>query len=363
MEARMRQAAIDMINGKNPGIIPHTDYSMEYHLDYIAALTGTRPDSHNENQYAGAMARFYDAWDFDFLWRINNGLHGNWKTRGRATDLGHASYAADGSDQRQSATCPFHEVEEVWDFDPCREYGLPDFDAQVNAYQHEQDKMRAIFPNQLYTGGYYKTVISGAIDSFGWDMLLLAASDEEKFAAVLERFYEFTAHHMRAWAKTDAPVIIQHDDFVWSSGPFLNPAYYRRIIIPFYRRLWEPLHAAGKKVLFCSDGDFHMFAGDILDAGADGLIFEPMNDFEYMAREFGKNTCLVGSAVDCRDMTFGKWEQVRFDMEKTLRLAEKCRGYIFAVGNHIPANISDDMCDKYFSFYQEKIRKRAVCPA
>ena len=63
-------------------------------------------------------------------------------------------------------------------------------------------------------GSYYKTVISGPIQSFGWEMLLMAASDESKFAKVLERFGEYTLHHNRAWAKTSIEVFIQHNDIV-----------------------------------------------------------------------------------------------------------------------------------------------------
>ena len=34
---------------------------------------------------------------------------------------------------------------------------------------------RAAHPNQLVPGGYYRTLVSGAIAAFGWDMLLTAA--------------------------------------------------------------------------------------------------------------------------------------------------------------------------------------------
>jgi hypothetical protein len=42
---------------------------------------------------------------------------------------------------------------------------------------------------------------------------------------------------------------------------------------------------------------------------------------------------LVGSAVDCRDMTFGKWAKVKADMDRTFELAGRCKGLIFAAGN------------------------------
>jgi len=82
---------------------------------------------------------------------------------------------------------------------------------------------------------------------------------------------------MQAWAQTSAEAVIQHDDFVWTSGPFMRPEIYRRVLIPRYAALWKPLRAAGKKVLFCSDGNFMEFAEDIVAAGADALIFEPCN--------------------------------------------------------------------------------------
>jgi hypothetical protein len=48
------------------------------------------------------------------------------------------------------------------------------------------------------------------------------------------------------------------------------------------------------------------FVEDVAAAGADGFIFEPCNDFGVMVDKFGSSKCLVGSFVDCRDLTLGK---------------------------------------------------------
>ena len=342
-----RQRALDAVNLKPTERLAHTDYSMEYHHEYVRKVAGVpldRPD---------AIRRFYDGWDMDFLWVTEDGLHGDWFRRGRATSMGHAEYAADGSDLIAAGDCPFRGVEEVWAFDAVREYGLPDAAAQVKAYEEFTQKHLGAFPNQLCTGGYYKTIVSGAIQAFGWEMFLAAAADQAKIEKVLDSFFRFTLFHMEAWAKTSAPVMIQHDDFVWTSGAFLHPDFYRRAIIPRYAELWKPLHRAGKKVLFCSDGKFTEFADDVVRAGADGLIFEPANDFGFMVERFGGSRCLVGSYVDCRDMTFNRWDVVRRQMDDTFRLAPRCKGLIVAVGNHIPANIPDEMCDRYIGHLRE----------
>jgi len=346
-----RQLALDTICLKPTGEWAHTDYSLEYHTELRRKLTGLEPNA------PGELRAFYDACQIDFLFGTYDGLLGNWGARGRATDMGHAEYATGGTDLRQPKESPFKTQEEVWAFDPAAEYGLPDRQEQIDSYQQLLDQRREAFPNQLSTGGYYKTIISGCIQAFGWEMLLLAAADRDKFETVMDRFFRFTQHHMNCWAETDAEVIIQHDDFVWTLGPFVSPEVYRKAIIPRFGELWKPLKAKGKKVLFCSDGTFDMFAEDLVAAGADGLIFEPMNDFGKMVDKLGDSTCLVGSAVDCRDLTFGTWETVEASLARTFKLLEKCRGVILATGNHLPPNIPQPMIERYLQYLSDHRRK------
>ncbi len=345
-----RQKALDNINLKSCDSWAHTEYSIHYHTKYLSRHTGL-PESE-----PGFLQQGYDKLAFDFLFSTNNGLI-NWSKKGRTTDMGHASYAVDGSDKRQPVVSPFKDVEEVWAFDAVNEYGLPDFEKQVQSYENSIIKSREKFPNQLTPGGYYKTIISGAIESFGWEMLLMAAANPTKIEKVFDSFFKRTLFHMEAWAKTNAEVIIQHDDFVWTNGAFMNPDIYRKIIIPRYAQLWKPIHEAGKKVIFCSDGNFCEFAKDVAEAGADGFIFEPCMDFGYMVSNFGKTKCLVGSYVDCRDLTFSKWEKVKQDIDRTVEQLKNCAGVIVAVGNHLPPNIPEDMLDRYFDYLLPKLNK------
>jgi len=341
-----RQLALDTIRLKPVRQIAHTDYSLNYHENYLRRLTGMDPDE------PGALRAFYDLWAIDFNWSSNDGLHGKWSQRGRATDMGHAVYASDGGDQRIASASPFKEPEEVWAFDAVKEYGLPDFDAQVRAYEALVQEARTEFPDQLTTGGYYKTLVSGAIQAFGWDMFLTALSEPARMEPVLDSLYRFSRHHMLAWARTSAEVIIQHDDFVWTEGGFMNPDLYRRFIIPRYAELFRLLKAAGKTVLFCSDGNFMEYAEDVVQAGADGLIFEPFNDFGWMAERFGQSHCLIGSFVDCRELTFGTWDQVKADIDRSLATARQCKGVIFCTGNHLPGNIPEAMMEKYIAHFR-----------
>lgn len=352
-----RQIGMDCIHCKPTPRPGHVEYSMEYHTALIRKVTGVDTGPGGISKEAadynilppGALRRFYDAWDYDFLWGTHDGFV-DWSKAGRCTNMGHAVYAADGSDQVASTDSPFQTPEEVWAFDPVAEYGVTPFAELVDRYDRNYRERQAAYPNQVCTGGYYKTVISGAIQAFGWDMLLVAAADEARFARVLERFGQYTLHHARAWAETSIEVYIQHDDIVWTAGPFIRPDFYRQVIFPIYRELWKPLKAAGKKVLFCSDGTVDMFLEDIAAAGADGFIFEPSNDFESIAKKLGGRYFLAGGKVDCRTLAFGTWNQVRAEIDATLALTRGLPGFMFACGNHIPANVSDERCLQYMEY-------------
>jgi hypothetical protein len=317
------------------GRLAHTEYCDHYGL--VRAVTGRDPR----------------AWDIDFIWRTNDGPV-DWAKRGRVTDMGHAEFMEDGVDRRDSVVCPFQNVEDVLAFDAVEEYGLPDMQELIRYYESEHHKARRTYPEQVNTGGYYKTIVSGAIQAFGWEMLLLAANDRRRFDRVLESFYRLTLHHVQAWAKTSIEVFIQHDDMVWTQGPFMHPEFYRSAIFSRYRKLWQVLHEAGKIVLYCSDGTFTEFVDDLAAAGADGFIFEPTTSLEYVVERYGKTHVIGASKVDCRTLTYGTKDEIRHEVEQTIALARGCPGFMVAVGNHLPANIPVDNTLFYMDYLRQK---------
>ncbi|MBN2584725.1 MAG: hypothetical protein JXL80_16805 [Planctomycetes bacterium] len=317
----------------------HVEYTLHWQL--MARVTGLSRDDPNFEK------EFRRLWQIDLCWHTHDGPV-PWDQRGRITDMGHAEFLADGSDQRQSARSPFRDVDDVLAFDAVAEYGLTDFDELVDFYQRLYRDGQRDRDDAVFTGGYYHTLVSGAILAFGWDLLLEAAAYPEQFERVLDSFFELSLHHYRAWARTDIKAFICHDDMVWSSGPFMRPAFYREVIFPRYAKLWAVLKEAGKKVLFCCDGQWTDFLADAAAAGADGFIFEPMTSFDVAVERFGRTHVLVGSKVDCRTLTFGTPEQVRSEVDASVALGRECPGWICAVGNHIAPNVPVDNALAYY---------------
>ncbi|MBI4557825.1 MAG: hypothetical protein HY706_09590 [Candidatus Hydrogenedentes bacterium] len=295
---------------------------------------------------------FVQAWQYDFVFITNDGPV-PWAERGRTTDMGHAEFQEGGLDRRDPKPCPFRFASEVYAFDAVQEYGLPDADALVDYYEKQYQQGQKTHTDQVFTAGYYKTIVSGAIEAFGWEMLLTAAADSRRFERVLDSIFRLSLHHYEAWARTSAPVFICHDDMVWTQGPFMDPSFYRAVIFPRYKKLWSVLKAAGKKVLYCSDGDWTLFLDDIADAGADGFIFEPLVPLRTVAERFGKTHCIISSSVDCRTLTFGTRPQIQAQIDATLELAKDCPGFMFAVGNHIPSNVPLENALFFFDYLSQ----------
>lgn len=329
---------IDTLNLRPTPRLAHTEYNDHERLAESVSATSGMP--------------FHDAWELDLLWVTDDGPV-PWGERGRVTDMGHAEFMEGGVDRREPKPSPFHTIEQVLEFDAVQEYGLPELSGLIDYYEKLHQEHKGEYPNQVMPGGYYKTIVSGAIETFGWDMLLLGASVPGSFEMVLDSFFRLTLHHYKAWLETSIEVFICHDDMVWTGGPFIRPSFYRRVIFPRYKELWSVMKSAGKKVLFCSDGDYSMFLDDIAWAGADGFIFEPMVPLDLVVQKYGHTHAILGSAVDCRTLTYSTKDQIRNEVDQTLRLAKDCPGFMVAVGNHLPANIPIENALFYFEYLSE----------
>ncbi|MHB9024036.1 MAG: uroporphyrinogen decarboxylase family protein [Armatimonadota bacterium] len=301
----------------------------------------------------GAFKEFYDKVHIDYLWSVNDGPV-PWSQRGRTTDMGHAIYMEGGTDYRETKPCPFPTSADVLSFNAVREYGLPDFKELVAFYETRYQDSQSTY-DQVVSGGYYKTIVSGAIEAFGWEKLLEAAGDDpERFGEdVLGSIFELSLHHYKAWAETSIEFFMCHDDMVWTEGPFIHPDFYRKYIFPRFRELWRPLKEKGKRIIFCSDGTYDMFLDDLADAGADGFCFEPTNDLELLVRKYGQTHVLMGGA-DCRTLSFGTKEEIERELCWIFEMARVCPGFVFATGNHFPANIPLEHALLYFDLIEEQ---------
>jgi len=343
------------LNLEMPSRVPHTEYSVTQHWDVIKAVTGldVGVESSPELQLQGSLA-LMAAWNFDFRWST---LIGDGEIAEYSTDMGHAEYAAGGVDRRDTIHCPFETPEQVLDFDPWEVYGPRDEATLIRRFEESYRRQREETPEQVTMTGVYITLVSGLIAIFGWDMLLLAAGvDQKRFGEVANRYASWIQQYYDALAKADVPVVMVHDDIVWSSGAFISPRWYRSYVFPNYKKLFAPLLDSGKKIVYTSDGDYTRFVDDIADCGVHGFVLEPCTDMAYIAEKYGKTHAFIGNA-DTRILLRGKRDEIRAEVERCMAIGKACPGFFMAVGNHIPANTPVDAVLTYNEVYEELSRR------
>jgi hypothetical protein len=338
-----------------PPRVPHTEYSVDSHWDVVRAITGIEvgPQSTPDEQKKASLA-FMKANNYDFRW--NTLLHtqpfGNYRTR-----MGHAEYTVDGADADTDIQCPFKSPEEVLHFDFTRAYGVPDRQEWKRRFEDHYQQSCMETPDMVNMTGIYSTAVSGMLEIFGWEMLLMAAgTDLAEFGDLTDRYAAWVMPFFEALAESNVPVVMVHDDIVWSSGPIFSPPYYRSFVFPNYKRFFAPLREAGKKILYTSDGNYTQFIDDIASCGVHGFVMEPATDMSYIAEKYGKTHVFVGNA-DTRVLLSGSRADIRAEVERCMTIGKQYPGFFFSTGNLIPNNTPAENILYYFEVY-EALSKR-----
>ena len=343
------------INLEMTNHVPRTEYSAEGHWPLVSKVTGIAVDEHSDPVIQQlASAAFKKAWNYDFSWSV---LVGDQYMGEKRTKMGHAVYATGGADYNNDVDCPFEDPEDVLAFDPMEEYGPIDMTKMTREFEAHYQKNVETYGDCVNMSGIYITCISGLIEMFGWEMLLMAAGmDPNGFGEVTNRYTTWILQHFQALANADIPVVMIHDDIVWTEGAFIAPEWYRKFVFPNYKKLFAPLIESGKKLIYTSDGTYTEFVDDIAACGVHGFVLEPTTDMQYVADKYGKTHAFIGNA-DTRILLSGTKEDIYNEVKRCMDIGKKYPGFFMAVGNHIPANTPVDNALYYNEIY-EKMSKR-----
>lgn len=338
-----------------PDRVPRTEYSAEGHWPLVRAVTGidVAPDSPAVLQ-AKAAAAFRKAWDYGFIWNVlvTGSVFG-----AHRTTMGHAVYADGGVDFDTGVRALYDDPEEAFRWDPFALYPLPSRSGIARAFSDHLAAANEANPGILNMTGTYVTCLSGLIDIFGWQTLLeMAGTDEDRFGDLATRYADWFLHYFEGLADSDAPVVMVHDDIVWTEGAFLPPAWYRRYLFPAYKRYFAPLREAGKIILYTSDGNYTEFIHDIADCGVHGFVMEPVTDMALVAEHYGRTHAFVGNA-DTRILLSGTREEIEAEVRRCMDIGKACPGFFMAVGNHIPSNTPVENALWYNECF-ERMRRR-----
>jgi len=354
---------IAAINLEMTDKVPRTEFSVRFHWQLIKKVTGIDTDIIENRKEA--IKAFDKAWDFALSW--STPVYRNYLNNGRRTSMGHSLYIQDfrgfdnvfvdnkneeGSDYDPKKNTPFNSIDEIYDIDFYQEYGEFDQQKLIRAFNEHYQNQLVEHPDTVNMGGVYITLFTGLIEILGWDLMLQAMFDEKKFDSLIKRYYEWVKQFFIAYAKTDIPVFMSHDDIVWANGPIMNPVWYRKYVFPRLKDLFSIIKESGKKLLYTCDGNYSAFLDDIVECGPDMLFMEPSTDMQYFADKYGTTHGFCGNA-DTRVLLEGNKEDIYAEVKRCMDIGKKYPGYVMSVGNHIAPNTPVDACLYYNDAYEK----------
>lgn len=146
----------------------------------------------------------------------------------------------------------------------------------------------------------------------------------ELVAHVMDCCGTFSSYIARTYAEVGAvPLLFMGEDISSTHGPIFQPAWVRQEALPRWRWIVDPIHQAGMKFLYHSDGRYGSFLPVIFDdLGADGL--NPIerngcNDI-FEIRATYPDKLLFGNVCCAQTLPYG----TPYDVEdETLEVIEK----------------------------------------
>ena len=253
----------------------------------------------------------------------------------------------------------FKSVEQVLAFSPLEKgdfrdwphCGEPwDFRDEERLYQ----TFRARFPQEwgdiapaesaVPAAGFYNTLFMWPVLTFGWELFLECCLDP-RFTRIMDEFAEINRRVFRVFARLPVHFIVCHDDIVNTRGPVCSPAWMRRHIFSHYEEFWSIVRAAGKEVVFMSDGCMDAFVDDVMACGARGMVTEPYTDFKAIARRYD-NVVLAGEG-DNRVIKRNDPAEIERMVRSMAETGTMSGGYIMSVGNHLPWDMPGDGVKRY----------------
>lgn len=153
--------------------------------------------------------------------------------------------------------------------------------------------------------------------------------------ALFDLYTGWYAKAMNHLCALDIDFIWSGEDIAYKSGPYLSPDMFRKLFMPYYRRVAGRI---SKPWIFHSDGNLMPILDDLISLGLSGLHpIEPgPMDLGALKRRYGKHLCLCGN-ISVDTLSQGRPEDIDRLVKTAITIAGPGGGYIAGSSNSITA--------------------------
>ena len=184
--------------------------------------------------------------------------------------------------------------------------------------------------------GIFPAMLSMGVEHFS----LALYDDRALVETILARYCEWVLAVIEHVNRLDFDAFVSTDDFAFNTGPFLSPAIFRELVLPYYRQVAEKLTHPW---IIHSDGNVMPYLNDLVDLGITGLhpLEKGAMDVAEVKRLYGDSLCLLGN-VDLNILGLGTPADVDQEIEELIQVAGPGGGYIVTSGNSLASYVKPE---------------------
>ncbi|MDD2708348.1 MAG: uroporphyrinogen decarboxylase family protein [Verrucomicrobiae bacterium] len=165
----------------------------------------------------------------------------------------------------------------------------------------------------------------------GFERFCMSLYEERDFLdAILDYYFDYEKKLLGKLSSLKPDFIWISDDAAYKSGPYISPAQYREVFIPYYQKLARQITVPW---ILHSDGNIDPLVEDMLSLGMNAL--HPMEkgavDLPRIAARYGQRVTLVGN-IEMDLLQRGSPEQIGAEV-RLVRDQVKNARHIYASGN------------------------------
>ena len=177
----------------------------------------------------------------------------------------------------------------------------------------------------------------------GFEGMCLALYDDPGLVeGVIERVGGFLFEVFQRAAATPGVVALWlADDLAHTEGFFLSPAFYRRVLFPWFRRYGEVAASRNLPLLYHCDGAIWEVIPDLVECGISALqpVEPKAMDIVELKRRWGKHLALIGNIDLGHTLTLGTPEEVEAEVRQRIREVGPGGGYCVGSSNSIASYV------------------------
>ena len=157
---------------------------------------------------------------------------------------------------------------------------------------------------------------------------------------LLDKILEFNLAVIEESVKFDIDAMMFGDDWGQQHGLIMGPVFWRDLIKPRVKAMYQASKRAGKFVIIHSCGDVKELFPDLIECGLDCFNpFQPeVMDVLEMKKQFGSDLSFYGGISTQRTLPYGTVDDVRKEVRRNCEMVGEDGGYIAAPAHAIPGD-------------------------